>query len=602
MQTSFEYNGVLVKDVATELIDYTSVKESTGVDQIGVRGQCVFTGIIHAQTKTQGSTSIDHTGVRAANFRGDLDSLLKKLSKDRRRFTLKIGGTTIFSVAPGAAEPGVSPATLGQHLGEMDINNGPEVSVQVVKITAGVAAHIRFTVTFTVANCGNDKLGSGGLINFRFWVHEGIDCRTFLSNRTYMGRIRVAHKNISPHQLARIVTIPRLESGFKREVVQWDESSDGLTLDFTIRDQEKYAAAPWQTLLGKGAIDWQGSLTARTGNTFGFTGYYDFELELIGPKNVAKYDLINLGLVVAQEKCNFMEAVNAINAKGSKLFLDSLLVRESLHENRVNINCTIRYAGDSLIAGLLNLNQDVLIGKPLGDMGIGYSRDNHFTPKIPSVTAGKSALFLSLLQTPCKPATFPAPAITLQSSPGQTQNFQVTASQGDQASSPATVVTAGGSADNFDSMYFEYLIDSDIHINTGRLALANGAASSSTESPISIVNLHRPATVRCIRIDATRLNKSPQMPFPGKAFSDAVGIRHDPIGEPLISASAPQVSSDKRKLLFRVQMDLMYAMSRTPRQGESLPIGCVPYRASSFSDQSRVIPASAFVEPSLILR
>jgi hypothetical protein len=47
---------------------------------------------------------------------------------------------------------------------------------------------------------------------------------------------------------------------------------------------------------------------------------------------------------------------------------------------------------------------------------------------------------------------------------------------------------------------------------------------------------------------------------------------------------------------------VLYAMSRAPRSGESLPVGTLPYRTSSQADPRRVIPANTFVVPESILR
>lgn len=596
MQTTITYNGVLIKDVCTEGIEYSVAKDSTGVDQIGVKCQCVFTGVVHLRVKDGATTTTGHTGVVVSSFPSGLADILGKLSKDRRTFILQTGKVTILEVRPGAIEPG-QPQTPAP-FDKMDIENGPIPSVQVTKITAGVSAHIRFTINFTIANCGANGDPSG-LINFRFWMHEEHDCRTFLTTRTYVGRIRVAHKNIDPKKLARVVTVPPLERGYQRQIVRWDESSDGLHLDFSMQDRERIASPPFNKSLGVGAIDWSGQVTASTGNTFGFTGTINFDLRLTGPKTTSVADLIEIGLEVADSKARFFEAVAVFGNKKAAVFLESLAVTEQFAENDISISAVIRHTGDNnIIGGIMGVGGGPpILGKPMGDLKIGYDPE-YFPP--PVRTGGVGGLFLSVLQTPCKPAKMPN-ATTVATPKSTDVSFSAKAGEVESFDTlPTTGVDASPS--ELANMYLEFLLDSEIHIHTGRIALATGAAQDSDAETAALVSLHKACACREIRIDATRLNASPELPDWTKEFQDANGITCKLIGDAKICGSAPQISADNRKLLFRSQAQLVYLMSRPPRAGESIPVGCVPYRVCSFSDPSRVIPAVNFVDPDKILR
>lgn len=588
-----------MKDVNTEVWELSSEKEATSVDQIGIRGTMVFTGVVHAKTKSSGSPdSSGHSGKLLDDFRGDLWSTIKQLSKDRRRFTLTIGGRTVFTVGPGAIEPNAVSNNRETILDRMDISNGPTVQVTVVNVTAGVSAYIRFTINFVIPNCGGPEGGGdpSGIVNFRFWINEDVDCRTWLTTRTYSGKLRVAHKNISAQALAGLVTVPPLEDGFQRRAVRWDESSDGLHLDFTIQDSEQIAAAPWNRFANVGAIDWDGSLTASTGNTFGFTGNLDFRLRLIGPKTTSKADLIKIGFLVAESKARVIEASAALQNPNTVILLESLSVTEQFKDNTIEMAAVIRHTGGNIIDGILSVGQEQLLGKPMGDLGIGYDPEKNWAP---GQTAGFQGLFLSVLQTPCKPARMPQ-AITQQRR--QTQTPSTPSTGGVQSYSNLPVSSSSMSQSQLSNMYLEYLLSSRIKSNSGKIALATGAAQSSQDDTLQIVNLHRPTATREIDIDATRLNAAPELPDPTKTFQDANGIRHTLIGVAEFEGQAPQISADNRKLIFRAQAHLTYALSRAPKSGESLPVGCVPYRVSSFSDPSRVLAASSFVSPEKILR
>lgn len=600
MQTTFTYNGVVVKDVNTEVMDFSSEKDSTSVDQVGVTCQHVFTGVVHAKQKDENRPeSNDHSGVRLDDFRDELHDLLLDLSKDRRIFSLDIGGKNITTVYPGAIDMQQPADAKIAPMDQMDISNGPHVKVQVVKITAGVSAHIRFTITYLLPNCGspgNNSLSLQGLRNFRFWINEYLDCRNWLTTRTFIGRLRVAHKNISPHALARVVTVPPLEPGFRRQVVKWEESSDGLHLDFTIQDQETIVSAPWSPFAGVGAIDWDGYLAAST-DTFGHTGRIDFRVRLTGPKNTSKLQLIELAYGIADSKARLFEALQAAAVPNSVVVLESLTVTEQLAENVVEVSAIIRHTGSRVQDGILTMGPNQVLGKPLGDLGIGYDPMKHFTPPI---SAGVGNIFLSSLNTPCKPAQMPF-AVPQK----RVGKKQMPYGGGDDAKNQPE--TTGGtdstslSPSQATNMYLEYLINSDLILKSGRIALANGAAQSSQASPISVVNLHRPCAMRQVRIDATRLNAPPELPKWLVAFNDSNSNTHTPIGDVLIDAQAPQISADNRKLIYRVKMQQDFALKSMPNATSALPVGCVPYRTAGPQDVSRQLPSGSFIDPAKIL-
>jgi hypothetical protein len=609
VQTAFNYNGILVKDVVTEVIDFSSEKEGTGVDQIGITLQCVLSGVVHAKQKGNKSSldsgslvdSTGHTGLMIDQFQTQLFGVLKALSKDRRRFTLSIGGNNVIDIWPGASEITIAGDPV-RNVDVHDVSNGPQVRVQVVKIVGGVAAHIRFTLTATIPNCGStqnaSQLSLDGLRNFRFWINEYVDGRTFLTTRSFIGRLRVAHKNISPHALARLITVPPLEPGFQRQVVRWDESSDGLHLDFTIQDQERIASAPWSQFAQVGAVDWDGHLTCST-NSFGYTGTIDFQLRLTGPKSTSKSQLIELAYLVADSKARLFEAFQAAESPdNSVVVLETLQVTEHLANNIIEIAARIRHTGSQVDDRVLSMGPNQILGKPLGDLGINYDPQKHFAP---ALTAGVGNIFLSSLNTPCAPAQMPSavpqkkiPRYKTKDGAGQDDGEESDADAGESSGS-------SNSPSQLQFMYLEYLINSDIIFKSGSIALFNGSASGSQLSPISVVNLHRQGALREVRIDATRLNAQPELPKWLTPFPDRIGNVHTPVDDARVSAILPQVSADNRKLIYRVEMDQMFALAAMPQLNQNLPIGCVPYRTVGAYDLSRTIPGGAFVDPASLL-
>lgn len=587
MQTAFTYNGILVKDVLTESIVFDAEKESTGVDQIGVACSGSWTGVVHI-------SSGDHTGHRVSSLQNSLDDVLMALSKDRRKFELTMGRVALITVVPGAVEPGIAFGAVAGTFHQRDLNNGPIPRVEVLKIVAGVSATIRFSLRWTIPNCGTPggAVTGDGLVNFRMWISENVDCKTWLTSRTFQGRIRVAHKNISPHALARVVTVPPLEAGFRRDFMRWDESSDGLHLDFSFQDREIVASAPYNKFAGYGAVDWSGRLVHST-ETLGATSNISVNVRLTGNKKTSVLALAELAYLVIAQKIQYQTVV-----KGQQAFFEYFEIAEELADNVIECQARIKHTGRTRdMIGLFNLENSPFIGQPMGDLGVGYDSNIAFSP---APTAGVGTMFLSVLQTACQPARMPIgrPTTPPKNVP-KTQNQPFT-SPGTQ-NFPQSQSQSAASPSQLDAMYFSWKMTSDLFHVSGRIPVANGAVFTSTDSPITIVNLHRPATLREYRIEAERLNKAPQLPSFLDNFRDLNGILHTVTGTPRISPSVPQLSADGRNLLHHATMEVCYALDKAIAANMRIAVGAPPYRTSSLNDPTRSIGAESFLDPRLLL-
>lgn len=586
MQTTISYNNVAIIDVLTEGISHDGEWES-GVHQVGVRVRASFTGNVHTSNQDlHGKKS-----PRAALGDG-LNILLKELTIARRPFRLAIGQSVVYDVYPGAAAPNAPRGAVTADLEKMDIDNGPKPSVQVLKITSGTTAMIRFTIEFVIPNCGGGYAkNTTGLVNFHFWIAEDIDCRTWLTRRTYTGRLRVAHKNISAMALARQIAIPPQQRGFKRSVVQLSEAEDGLHLDFTVVDEEMFVSPPWSPNGKFGAVQWDAihQISTQTGAQ----SVSDIKIRLGGPKQTTKESLFALALKVVEVKTH----VQALRAKGC-VFFEHFGMTDVINDNTIEVALRIRHVGDKAHAiAIWGIGQNFDIGKPLGDLGIGFDDQVAFQPG-PSATL--TGLFLSVLQTPCAPATMPQ----IKDSPDK-KKYVPEYKPGTKTITPPDYIPQYDadkpSPGHLESMYLDYRIDSDLIANSGKISLPTGAASNSTAPSLATIQLFRPTAMREIRLEATRVGKSPELPTPNVDFSDSNGINHKQIGDAQIVPSVPLLSADARKLLFGVHMQIRYAMSRPPRIGESVAMGCLPYRTSSPGDSSRSLPADIFVNPAKLL-
>lgn len=580
MQTEIIYNGVTIRDVLTDGITHNTVKDSTGVDQIGVRVAIDCTGIVHTSSEPL------KRGAQVSVLAEGLNALLAKLTKDRRQFTMKVGSSILYDVQPGAAEPNAPNGTVTSNLTKMDIEHGPKPSVQVMDIKAGYSATIRFRIEFTIPNCGSVSQGqvNGQMINLRFWIAEDVDCRTWLTTRTYHGRIRVAHKHINPHLFSRTVSIPPLQRGFRRRLINHHESENGLELEFTYQDEEIIAAAPWDSQANSGATDWSGKFQILSNN--GMLSHLDINMTLTGPKSTPKTALLTIAMRVFSQKTHYLDLL----AEGKNgAFLEHFAAEEDLTQNTISLTARIKCtASQQVLLGLFGPGGQCELGAPLGDLGMSYDPELAFHP---GTSATLTGLFLSLLQTPCSPRTMPQ---TTETPP---ENGTYERETGESRTESGTLDPYQGeplSESHLSSMYFWYTIESDLIMNHGQISLPGGAG-------LQVVTLHPATGHRVISIEAERVGLPPELPAPNENFTDANGITHTRVGEAVITGFPPQLSADSRKLVYRAEMKARYAMSRLPAPGEAVPVGCLPYRSVSAGDASRSMPSEIFVLPARIL-
>jgi len=587
VQTRISYNSVTILDVLTDGISHVPEYES-GVHQVGVRVRASFTGNVHTSNQ-------DLHGKRSprAALGDGLNVLLKDLTIGRRPFLLTIGTSVVYDVRPGAVAPNAPRGAVTADLEKMDIDNGPKPQVEILKITSGTSATIRFTIEFVVPNCGGGYAkNTTGLVNFHFWIAEDIDCRTWLTTRTYTGRLRVAHKGISAQSLARQIAIPPQQRGVKRSVAQLAESEDGLHLDFTVVDQEIIAAPPWSPNGKYGAVEWDGihQMSTQAG---GAVTVSDITLRLVGPKGTSKEDLFTLALRVVEAKTHFF----ALLKNNNSVYLEHFGMKDVLKDNDIEVGLRMRYTGsESYALAIWGLGGRFDMGKPIGDLGIGFDDQVAFQP---GQSATLTGLFLSVLQTPCAPATMPQIRDTpvKEYEPKYKPGAKKIEPEGAVEKYPAEQPSPG----HLSAMYLDYAIESDLIVNSGKLALPTGAASNSNSPSLAVIQLYRPTAMREIRLEATRVGKPPELPAPNTNFTDSNGIVHTQIGDANIVPTVPQLSADARRLLYGASMQIRYAMSRPPRIGESVSIGCLPYRTSSPGDSSRRLPADIFVNPAKLL-
>lgn len=549
--SEISYNGIVIKDVLTEHIDQTIERDSTGVDPIGVRVNISVRGIVHL---TQGATLGLAVGPNLAVGQGVVTAALMH---PRKRFTMTIAGNKLFDIYPGATPAGTTPAPT---LGQMDVHHGPTPKLEILQIIGDRSLRVRFSVEFVVPNCTGSQ--SAGYLNMRFWVADDIDCSDWTTTRTYQGALRTYHA-INDPKLFRNVVMPPLQRGFVRQSIALHESSDGLSLNFTIVDKEVWAAPP------SPATSWQGNFTiAAPGTASEPMGYAELRFTLKAPKSVAKLDLATLAMNIMDAKLHLKERLN------NSVFAESITFSEDLAANAITAYARIRHIGakpgDETNHFLNHFSTE--FGKPLtlGD----YNKE---IASLPHPTATLTGLFMSRLQTPCDPATMPQ----------TTDDFAVDAIP-PSPESPTQVYTSTGTEPYYDDSYSSShreapyslsAISSSYDFDEANVVMPFGKSNAVGYDTSVVIPLHQPTCRREVRIEAARLGKWPEMPG-RSSFVDDNGIEHRLLTwQPM--PSPPQLSADGVKGLHRCDFVATYSLSRPPQGAEKLSVGKLPYHVTN---------------------
>lgn len=549
--TTVTYNEVTIQNCLTEDIDQKMEMDKTGTDPLYIRTTIRVSGILSIQ---QSSTlGIAPTGNLAATFK----DVYKKLAEPKKRFTMTIDGNTLFDVQAGSSAPNAAGLN-------MDVHHGPKPSFSVTGIQGSYSMRIVFTVELCTPNCSGT---TNGVLNLRFWIADQISGKDALTLRTYHGRLRVAHNKLNPHAF-RGWCVPPLQPGFQRERISFQGSEDGLELEFTIEDQEVYAAAP------RPALRWGGNHSVMSPQPGGMVCDSEVRVWATSDKRTSKTLLLQLVTNIVDSKLHILDALANKN-----LMLIFAAYNDTFEENRVELTVRIKHTGDEL--SLFNI-----VGRDLG-FPLRLANYNKEVSRAVVPTGSVAGLFLCELQSPCSPNTMPQtgsyPLQLVETSPGDGTTVTYT----DQA---LQSYESKYSQSHKQAIYFAYEVTSDYDFDEGLAALPVGKLSPGSDTATVIVPLYHPQARRHVRLHAERLDASPELPAP-IAFTDEHGITHTPLRTRPIP-HAPQMSADGRKTLYAVDYEIYYALSRRPKPTESLRIGKIPCRVGTSTELVKLMPST----------
>lgn len=272
------YNGVTLTRVETKKWQEDVQYDESGMNMLGSRVEMTFEGTI-TESSLEGYAESPHSEDAAippnvpVGVGKKIQYALRALEMPRANLIVYDDIQNAEPIFAAYAENGLTEDSPIQNQLNMDVAGGPKpISVRIVYIVNGYA---RVEITFVVnkirclegettgGNSNNLNPRSGFVISNRCWTDETID-ENFYTTKKFTGRLRVSSANQSV-LFYRQMFYPPLERGFYRESVNFSESEDGLTLNYTVTDKQRRNAAPYPATKVEGEVQYH---SINSGTTF----------------------------------------------------------------------------------------------------------------------------------------------------------------------------------------------------------------------------------------------------------------------------------------------------------------------------------------------
>jgi hypothetical protein len=577
-QTIIIYGGLTFFNVLTKHVNAEAMYDDSGTDEIGRRFTISVVAHIHGLPTAK-------MGILPSTQDGDAaNSLvqLRYLLAPRQHFEYRMGavldqlGNILNSGTPVLiCDPANNIGSTNISL--CDINNGPKAHALNVTHVAGdslLTCEVDFEICQLQCAADGTTANATGILNNRWTVVDDIDCQNWMTRRTFTGKIRCSSAQVNPHAF-RYACVPPLQPGMRRANMNFAASEDGLSLMYSITDEEIAFAPPAP------ATTWNASFTQRV--EYDRIGhYYDASISLGGDRNCDLKKLISLASSMALSK--FSNGVRLANDNRYRVI--SIEVSEHYTDKAAGINLhATAMRTDFEGPDKLQLNTKFLgvpiTGAKISDVAPDYdpSKSRGTRPGDQIETSGPisiAAAFSAYMQSACG-INFSinngiAAAAKAQPQGGATTTVSSTVPNSDIP--PDGSITTTYSPNNGDGAYSYYKIQEDVDVEYGRAQAPRAASQTppgssdsyeqwkaqygSVSTPSStIVDLHPPVTKKLVTIDAERVGTPPIIPVP-KDLSDGSKV------DKSVTEQLGHTPSVDGKKVFRARQRIWYLIPYYP--------------------------------------
>lgn len=574
--TMVEYNGVTFWNCLTKQFRQEIVLDDSGTDPLYSKFTIRVAGYVHGDavsTTVVGpvfvNAGLSHTAIR--RLLGEVRGAFRMTVGATN--STGVGGTVILEALPA----GVVPPKLA------DLDNGPRCkSFEIMNIAGNHVFRVEAEFEIARLECGTAAGADSNVLSNRWSCADSIN-ENFYTTRTYTGRLRLATGHGTSPQAFRGIVVPPIQPGLRRKQMEFSATADGLSLDYTIVDEEVAFAAP------EPATDWNYMYSETTGDGMIATG--EAAVTLRGDRDCNKKVLIRLAAAFLEAKLVRQPAVGAM----AQQTFEYLTISEETGSGQDNL---IRASGKVLHAtnapgeiDAVQLEQMVTVsrlGRPVApadwgaavilyDANISRGGDALAPPPIEGPVPLVGA-FIAYLQSPCSDLHgIAGQLIPTARHPVSGPSIDVRVRESiDEPDESADYLSESHRTAIYTYWQSQSTYEEDQHKVQLPVAASNGSTGSSDDAdqPTSVVvSLGNPTVRRIIRIKGERVGAFPELPA-------AVDYQDGNVNAVLLSRvllpSTPERTPDGQ-VLYRVEAEYVFALDRPLSALAQLRLGRNPW-------------------------
>lgn len=570
MGTTLTYNGVTLRECETLRFSQTCQLDESGTDLVHHVFQVRVAAIVQADM-LHFAAAQPPSGAATAATAGEAQKALRRaLMHPHGDLEYLIGSTSMLKVTG-------NPQTAKSENVPLDARNGPfPRDFSIVHVAGERVFRVEFEIEANVVECGAPDLfevmygqkGTQNVLSNR-WSLEDTKDENWYTTRHWEGTLRVAHSSILPHSM-RMLVIPPLQTTFQRQSMRFTQTADGLNLKYSITDKQMHKAPP------PPAVKWSATHVESTG-IGGAIGVSNLTVQMEGPPGSTKGALLAAAARVVQARIGNLQknfAAVAGSQQTDGFILQSASIIDQIHANTIELRVEVKQVRK--LDTYLNTFFKKL-DEPLKTSIPNY--DDDVWP-VPPAYDGKTpaGVFATYLQTPCNAFHSITGAVPITP---QDPGLDKTSKKPDYTPSgdlPSADKSPGYSLEQTGKYPYTYIeIDNEyvtyegvLHMPVARAANADPGGATSV-----FVSVCPPLTKRIFTMKAERVGAWPTFPKPAINLTDPNQIQERLLSRRIIPET-PKLTADGRTLLYCVQCEYEYGLSRTPTPDEQLRASTSP--------------------------
>lgn len=587
--TTVVYNGVYLTNCLTVSFEQRAEYDNSGTDLLYSVFQIHVRGTLHADPDH--NHRITRTQLKGLTFSGSVQTEAQRiqylLMQPRGEFEYWVEDQLLLKAN------GIS-GDIAQ-----DTNNGPKPQECSWTPVGSQYFRVDFSIEICRVQCDNGQgyiTGTNAaVLNNRWSVREQRDA-SFFTTRTVEGVLRLANGSHWPHTFHSIV-VPPLPDGYQRQRMSFVDSTDGLSLRYSVVDKQRYASPPYP------AIDWHAVYTENTAKT-GELAMGEMRIMLEGDPWCDKQLLAKVAIAISLERLRGLQEGGGDEGDQAVMINSSLSVH--MHEPRVDFSCTVKH--DQATVEAFGVRWDY-IGRDNfeSDAFVEYDPDKWPAPD-PVSGSPQARLWSHYLQTPCggskgvdgddkEPEEEEESTAddnvsqnrdTLQ--PVEGTKFQQGTDDPIEQQSPPPIDAVQASP----TLYTHWELEDDWEVdhNIAHLPLAATIANQDAYATTSVATATgAPLARRTIYIHAERVGRWPRFPLP-TTFVDNNNIRMTLMNHQINVRNTLLLPNGQQRL-YRMIVQYDYAMSRPLAQTDQQRLAADP-RLSLPADARTFSPADIY--------